>query len=219
VSVYIDSYDCPTTSADWTWLRNHIERISSTELSCSVNGGYAYRIRLTCGIPAHQTPLKAPLMRAFVAVMACFFALLPDVAQGQLSSCTYDTCALSLDGTAILRGADRVRVGTLGLFRSTPALPLVQESSDSAITYARKFDARYNRGQTMIWTGGILSAASLAALLNRTSRNGNATTIDLVLGATTAGGLIVEFVGAFQVRRARQALSRAFWWYNRDLSR
>jgi hypothetical protein len=141
------------------------------------------------------------------------------MAQGQLSSCTYDTCALSLDGTAILRGAGRVRVGTVGMFRSTPALPLVRESSDSAITYARKFDARYNRGQAMIWTGAILSAASLPALLKRMSRTGNRTTPDFVLGLATAGGLVVEFAGAFQVRHARKALARAIWWYNRDLPR
>lgn len=133
-------------------------------------------------------------------------------------TCSYDACALTLDGSAILMGAERRRVGTLGLFKASAVTPLVTERSDSAVAYAKRFDAKYNSGIFMVWSGAVVGAAATGLAFSGRDANG-AREINVPLLGVAGAALVVEFTGAFRARSARQSLNKAFWWHNRDIPR
>jgi hypothetical protein len=66
-------------------------------------------------------------------------------AQTTATACTYDTCAIRVEGGRLLRGATSVEVGRLGLW-SAPRMTDLLQGSDSARTYATRFDQNYNSG-------------------------------------------------------------------------
>lgn len=142
-----------------------------------------------------------------------------DVGNAPNRGCSYDACALRLEGAHLVRGLRGERVGRIGLFRFTRIEPLIAVPSDSAIAYARLFDREYRTGTLMFWTGVIVPQVALAFLLKRHEQNSRFEPVDGVLTGLAFGGIAVEYVALKKMSRAGRALGRAIWWNNRDLAR
>jgi hypothetical protein len=132
-------------------------------------------------------------------------------------ACTYDACALRVEGRRVLRGASGQPVLSLGMWGASPLAPYAA-TSDSAASYAAEFDHHYTPG-TRWMTIGLLSSAVMGAVVGAT-RTGDVADREL---AATLGGIALSFgiftYGNRRVDRAFRALSRAIWWTNRDLPR
>jgi hypothetical protein len=134
------------------------------------------------------------------------------------SGCAYDQCALRLEGNRILRGAAGERVGKLGVFSATSLSGLVAGvPSDSALAYARIFDANYGRGSTFAFIGALTAGGALA--VEHARREQRLTGGTSAVFAIALSGVVIEFVGVRKIVKARDALSRAIWWHNRELPR
>jgi hypothetical protein len=130
------------------------------------------------------------------------------------SSHSYDAQALRFEshwGSAdIIRGANGPVVGTVGWFRGFDVTQLV-ESSPQALTEARAFKTNNFRGSLV---GGLGAATVVVgAILTSNSSNNAASPILIVAGAVAVAW------GAQHLNMGYSALSRALWWYNRDLTR
>jgi len=132
--------------------------------------------------------------------------------QASDSSRGYDAQALRFEsrwGSAdIVRGAGGTVIGTVGWFRDFDVEKLV-ESSPHAVTEARAFKTNNFRGSLV----GGLGALTLVtgAILTANSSNNAASPILMIAGAGAVGW------GAQHLNSGYSALSRALWWYNRDL--
>ena len=130
------------------------------------------------------------------------------------SSRSYDAQALRFEthwGSAdIIRGADGHVIGTVGWFRDFDVEKLVG-SSPQAVTEARSFKTNNFRGSVV----GGLGALTLVvgAVVTANSSNNAASPILIIAG----GGAMVW--GAQHLNAGYSKLSRAFWLYNRDLTR
>jgi hypothetical protein len=130
------------------------------------------------------------------------------------SSRGYDAQALRFEthwGSAdIIRGANGPVIGTVGWFRDFDVEKLVA-SSPQAVIEARAFKTNNFRGSLV----GGLGALTLAVgtLVTANSSNNAASPILIIAGA----GVMVW--GAQHINAGYSKLSRAFWWYNRDLTR
>ena len=130
------------------------------------------------------------------------------------SSHSYDAQALRFEsrwGSAdIIRGANGPVVGTAGLFRDFDVTQLVG-SSPQAVTEARAFKTNNFRGSLV---GGLgATTVVVGAILTSNSSNNAASPILVV-----AGSIAVAW-GVQHLNTGYSALSRALWWYNRDLTR
>jgi hypothetical protein len=132
--------------------------------------------------------------------------------QASDSSRSYDAQALRFEtrwGSAdIIRGAQGTVIGTVGWFRDFDVEKLV-ESSPNGVAEARAFKTNNFRGSLV----GGLGALTLVtgAVLTANSSNNAASPILIIAGA----GAVVW--GAQHLNAGYSALSRAMWWYNRDL--
>ncbi len=134
------------------------------------------------------------------------------------SGCAYDQCALRLEGNRILRGAAGERVGKLGVFSATSLSSLVARvPSDSARAQARIFDINYGRGSTLAFIGALTAGGALA--VEHARREQELTGGHSAVFAIALSGVVIEFVGVRKIVKAHEALSRAIWWHNRELSR
>jgi hypothetical protein len=130
------------------------------------------------------------------------------------SSRAYDAQALRFEthwGSAdIIRGANGPVIGTVGWFRDFDVEKLVA-SSPQAVTEARAFKTNNFRGSLV----GGLGALTLVvgAIVTANSSNNAASPILIIAGAGTMAW------GAQHLNKGYSALSRALWWYNRDLTR
>jgi hypothetical protein len=130
------------------------------------------------------------------------------------SSHSYAAQALRFEthwGSAdIIRGADGPVIGTVGWFRSFDVEKLVA-SSPQAVTEARAFETNNFRGSLVGGLGALTLAIGTVVTAN--SSNNAASPILIIAGA----GAMVW--GAQHLNAGYSRLSRAFWWYNRDLTR
>jgi hypothetical protein len=129
------------------------------------------------------------------------------------SSHSYDAQALRFEsrwGSAdIIRGANGPVIGTAGLFRDFDVTQLVG-SSPQAVTEARAFKTNNFRGSLV---GGLgATTVVVGAILTSNSSNNAASPILIV-----AGSIAVAW-GVQHLNTGYSALSRALWWYNRDLT-
>ena len=128
----------------------------------------------------------------------------------------YDACAVRAEagffsGLRMVRGTGGTDVGRVRAF-GQPRLETMLADSDSAVAHARRY-TRAARGSALLGAvGGALFAA--------------AAVVDLRDREVTDAGLVLVGVGSAFGRasftrqlRAQRALSRATWWYNRDLVR
>ena len=130
------------------------------------------------------------------------------------SSHSYDAQALRFEthwGSAdIIRGVNGPVIGTVGWFRDFDVEKLVA-SSPQAVTEARVFKSNNFRGSLVGGLGAL--TLGIGALVTANSSNNAASPILIIAGA----GVMVW--GAQQLNAGYSALSRALWWYNRDLTR
>lgn len=110
----------------------------------------------------------------------------------------------------IIRGADGPVVGCSGWFRDFDLTQLLA-SSPSAVAEARVYQTDNFRGSLV---GGIGAATTLVGVLVAANSSNNAASPALVIG-----GVSVMVWGAQHLSTSYSALSRALWWYNRDLTR
>lgn len=141
----------------------------------------------------------------------------PSVATQQArtdSSTVYDSQALRFEsrwGSAdIMRGAKGEVVGTVGWFRDFDIERLLQ-SSPQAAAAAHDFSVSNFRGSLVTTIGASLVAIGLVVASNNSN---NASTPVLIIAG--AGGI---GWGLQHISQSYAALSRAVWWYNRDLAR
>jgi hypothetical protein len=124
----------------------------------------------------------------------------------------YDSRALRLESHwgnfRIVRGTDGLVVGKTGLFRTVDVEKIVAGSPRAELE-ARLFRADHRPGAI----AGALGAVTFVVGVVASSNNSNnaATPVLMVAGV---GGMIWA---ARRLNTAYTALSRAVWWYNRDL--
>jgi hypothetical protein len=130
------------------------------------------------------------------------------------SARSYDVRALrfesSLGNVRIIRGADGQLVGTGGWFRDTELEKLVA-SSPNAIAQARLYEKNNFRGSLV---GTVGAVTSVVGLVLTTNSSNSAASPALIIG-----GVAAMVWGVQHVNESYSALSRALWWYNRDLPR
>jgi hypothetical protein len=130
------------------------------------------------------------------------------------SSRTYAAGALRFESSwgnvSIIRGADGPVVGTLGWFRDFDLTQLLA-SSPPAVADARVFQTNNFRGSLV---GAIGATTTLIGVVVAANSSNNAASPVLVIG-----GVGAMVWGAQRLSMSYSALSRALWWYNRDLKR
>ena len=110
----------------------------------------------------------------------------------------------------IIRGADGPVLGTSGWFRDVDLTQLLA-SSPSAVAEASVFQTDNFRGSLV---SGIGAATTLVGVLVAANSSNNASSPVLVIAGVSA-----MVWGAQHLSTSYSALSRALWWYNRDLTR
>jgi hypothetical protein len=130
------------------------------------------------------------------------------------STRTYGTGALRFEtswgNVSIIRGAVGPVVGTLGWFRDFDLTQLLA-SSPSAVADARVFETNNFRGSVV---GAIGATTTLIGVAVAANSSNNAASPVLIIG-----GVGAMVWGAQHLSMSYSALSRALWWYNRDLKR
>ena len=127
----------------------------------------------------------------------------------------YDENALRVESRQgnlrIVRGVEGIVVARAGILHGPKVADLVIRS-DSALAEAKVFERDYDPGQ---WVLG-LGIATLGAAIG-TSRIHDIN--PAIQGSLTAASFILLAYGGSKLDSAYRALSRAIWWYNRDLTR
>jgi hypothetical protein len=116
----------------------------------------------------------------------------------------------SWGNVSIIRGADGPVVGTLGWFRDFDLTQLLA-SSPQAVADARAFQTNNFRGSLV---GAIGATTTLIGAVVAANKSNNAASPVLVIG-----GVGAMVWGAQHLSMSYWSLSRALWWYNRDLKR
>ena len=155
------------------------------------------------------------MLKQIVASIAAL-ALCSSSTFGQ-AACNYDECALRLEpawfGEKLVRGQAGTKVGLVGGFGG-PRLGHIVQQPDSARLYIQTYDRDYTPGAL---TATLGAAAATVAWLVAGANEGTDERRNWTIVALVATG--VTWHGARRVERARRALSRGIWWYNRDLPR
>jgi hypothetical protein len=139
------------------------------------------------------------------------------------SSCTYDRCALWLDGTRLRRGTRGGLVARNGLFTPRPLLRYV--TGDSAVYYAMRYEHAVKRSAILAGIGAFALVAGTIVTIARESDcpafpfracvgANDVTAMSLVLG-----GEIALLVSLPFTKRARQSHARALLWHNHQFAR
>jgi hypothetical protein len=128
---------------------------------------------------------------------------------------SYDENALRIESRLgdlqIVRGTQNVVVARAGVFRGPKVTPLVSES-ENALAEARAFEREYDPGQYIVALGIATLGASVGA-----SRIPDIN-LAIPVSLSVASASLIAY-GGVKLNRAYRALSRAIWWYNRDLKR
>jgi hypothetical protein len=128
---------------------------------------------------------------------------------------SYDDSALRLEGhlgdVRIVRGAQSIVLGRIGVFRGVDVAKLVSRS-EQATAEARQFSHDYGPGTWLAALGiATLGGAIGASQIHDLNRG-------ITTGLTIAGTALIVYGGG-RLENAYNALSRSIWWYNRDLKR
>jgi hypothetical protein len=129
------------------------------------------------------------------------------------SSRDYDAHALRFEtnwgNIRIIRGASSSLIGTAGWFRD-PGIDKLLASSPRALTEARAYETNNFRG-SLVGSAGAL--ATLIGIVVTANGSNDASSPILIIAGVS--GMVW---GAQHLSISYSALSRALWWYNRDLS-
>lgn len=130
------------------------------------------------------------------------------------SAHSYDARALRFESSwgsvRLIRGAAGDLVGTSGWFRDAD-LERLLATSPAAVVQARLYEKNNFRG-SLIGTAGALTTL-IGVIVTANSSNNAASPVLIISGV----GAMVW--GAQHLNKSYSALSRALWWYNRDLQR
>jgi hypothetical protein len=130
------------------------------------------------------------------------------------SSRSYDAQALRFEtnwgNVKIIRGINGPAIGTSGWFRDFDLERLLARSP-AAVTEVRAYNTANSRGSFIGVAGAVTTAVGIAVMANGSN---NAASPILVIGGVSA-----MVWGAQHLSTSYSALSRALWWYNRDLTR
>ena len=154
-------------------------------------------------------------MRRFTVVLCAAHLLsLGATAMGAQES-SYDPNALRVEShrgdLKIVRGIQGTVVARAGVFRGPRVVDLVSQSG-KALEEAKAFERDYQPGQYVAALGIAMMGAAVGA--------SRITDLNTLIPTGLAGASIVLITwGGAKLHRANQALSRAIWWYNRDLTR
>ena len=128
---------------------------------------------------------------------------------------SYDNNALRAESRRgdlqIVRGKEGIVVVRAGVFR-TPQVANVVSGSDNAVAEAKIFEHNYQPGQSFL----ALGIATMGAAIGVSRIDGVNTWIPT--GLTVASVMLITY-GGTKLESAYRALSKAIWWYNRDLNR
>lgn len=128
---------------------------------------------------------------------------------------SYDESALRVESRQgnlrIVRGVEGTVVSRAGMFHGPKVASLVMRS-DSALAEAKVFERDYQPGQ---WLAALGIATLGAAIGSYRIHDINPF---IQVGLTATSFTAIGF-GAKKLDRAYRALSKAVWWYNRDLKR
>jgi len=127
----------------------------------------------------------------------------------------YDENALRVESRQgnlrIVRGVEGIVVARAGILHGPKVANLVMRS-DSALAEAKVFERDYDPGQWVLGLGiATLGAAIGASRIHDIN--------PAIQGSLTAASVILLAYGASKLDSAYRALSKAIWWYNRDLKR
>ena len=134
--------------------------------------------------------------------------------------CSYDVCALRVEGREVLRGREGQPILRLGHFSATRLSPLIG-ISDSAQYYAAEFDRHYAAGTR--WAAlGDAGLGTLVYVLMYSEMRSSGNREDWGSGDWAwLGGFVLSLsissYGNERRMRARHGLARAIWWHNRNL--
>ena len=127
----------------------------------------------------------------------------------------YDRRALRFEShrwtIRVLRGNDDIVVGRTQWFRRFDLASIVS-SSDRALSEAHQFNRNRTPGMWAL-SLGILAVAAEGILVRVTG------TPSFVTSTVGIGGVVLIVSGAQRLDKASEALSKALWWYNRDLGK
>ena len=150
-------------------------------------------------------------------LVLALFALLctAGVAPAQEAGCTWDACALRVEGGSLLQGVrGEVRGTIVGL---TPDVAILTAGPDSAAAYAARFTIARPRSDLWETWGGLGRGIAMAAWIHFSlADTGDG-------WAWTAAALmpVAQSARAHARRQdviAERSLERAVWWYNRELA-
>lgn len=152
--------------------------------------------------------------RLAVALVAAQLLSLGATAMSAQDS-SYDENALRVENRLgdlqIVRGTQGIVVARAGVFHGPKVAALVGQS-EKAVAEARVFEREYDPGQTILALGIATLGATIGA-----SRIPD---INLAIPASlSVASFSLIAYGGLKLERAYRALSRAIWWYNRDLKR
>jgi hypothetical protein len=144
------------------------------------------------------------------------------------TTCTYERCALWLDGARLVRGARAELVAKPGWFRSPPLARFV--SGDSAGWYAARYERASGRANALsnVGTLAMLGAIGIAYLRDRgcdsgpypwvsSCRDGDA--LHVTTAVMFTGGMVALYGSIPFSRRAGRHRARALWWHNAQFAR
>jgi hypothetical protein len=127
---------------------------------------------------------------------------------------SYDENALRVETRMgefqIVRGLNGPVVGKIGMFSRPDVAPLVAPS-ERAMSEGREFNRNHGPGMAAGLAGMVIFATSVA------SSSIAGTTWGSTAGMV-AGGVLTMY-GAVRLDKAYSSLSKAIWWYNRDLKK
>ena len=154
------------------------------------------------------------MRRLFIALCATQILLLGATTMSAQDS-SYDENALRVESRLgdlqIVRGISGTVVARAGLFRGPKVTNLVS-SSEPALAEAKVFERDYNPGQYMAAAGIALLGAAIGAARIPDVNNG-------ITSGLIGSSVLLIGVGGSKLESAYRALSKAIWWYNRDLKR
>ena len=154
------------------------------------------------------------MRRLSIALCAGQFLLLGATTMSAQDS-SYDENALRIESRLgdlqIVRGISGTVVARAGFFRGPRVASLVS-SSEHALAEARVFERNYNPGTYMVAAGIALLGAAIGAGRIPDLNNG------IPSGLLASSVLLIGFGGS-KLESAYRGLSKAIWWYNRDLKR
>lgn len=154
------------------------------------------------------------MSRLTVAVCAAQLFFLGPIAMSAQDS-TYDDNALRVEtrygDLQIVRGALGTVVARAGVF-SGPKVANIVSGSEHALAEAKVFERDYQPGQSVVAIGIATLGAAIGAWRIPEINPAIPTGLTIVsVSLITYGGMKLE--------SAYRALSKAIWWYNRDLKK